>query len=90
MSILGRMEPSERVTELINRFDERCDGRGTPCEVCGWEGGFVWVDKTIYVGLPETTSRPKGLETLAFMCRRCGNLRFHAAVILEMKHPNES
>lgn len=73
------LEPSERVTELIARFDERIEARGEvreACEVCGFQR-WMWMQDTIVVG--ET-------EMLVFFCRWCGHVRYHVAAVLVDTH----
>jgi hypothetical protein len=69
------LEPSERVTQLIARLDERIGVRGTTCEACGEHQNWGWANNTVRIG---------GQETLLILCRRCGLLRFHAASILDV------
>jgi DNA-directed RNA polymerase subunit M/transcription elongation factor TFIIS len=73
------LEPSERVTHLIARLDERFDERGNTCNVCG-HYAWGWVSETISIDK---------METLVFLCPNCGNVRFHAAVVLEHEPPHE-
>jgi hypothetical protein len=68
------MEPSERVTHLIARLDERFHERGNTCEVCDHQNDWGWPQNTIHVG---------GQEMLFTLCRNCGLVRMHAAIILE-------
>jgi hypothetical protein len=75
------VEPSERVTHLIARLDERFHERGNTCEVCNAYEKAAWVRETMHL---------EKMEVLVFVCNVCGNVRLHAARVLERISPNES
>jgi len=68
------LEPSERVTQLIARLDERFHERGNTCEICNSHERMAWVSNTMRIG---------SMEVLVFLCDVCGNVRLHAATVLE-------
>ncbi len=79
--MLEGVEPSERVTKLIARLDERFDERGNTCHVCNAHEKAAWVRETVWL---------EKIELLVFLCDVCGNVRLHAATVLERVPPNES